>query len=112
MLTSKQRAHLRALAHDKKPVILLGHKGVTEAVVKETAGALRAHELIKVRLGEGDGGKAEAAALVEGTSAELIAITGRVAILYKQHPNAEQRKITLPKARKKDLFEVKDEPEG
>ncbi|MCC7110260.1 MAG: YhbY family RNA-binding protein [Deltaproteobacteria bacterium] len=109
MLTSKQRAFLRALAHDKKPVILLGHKGVTEPVVKETAGALKAHELIKVRLGEGDAGKEEARALVEGTGAELIAITGRIAILYKAHPEPDKRKVQLPKAKKKTLFEVTED---
>lgn len=106
MLTSKQRAHVRALAHDKKPVVLIGHKGVTEAVVNETAGALLAHELIKVRLGEGDAAGAEAQALVDGTGAELIAVTGRVAILFKQHPQPDRRKVRLPKPRKKGLFDL------
>ena len=107
MLTSKQRAFLRALAHDKKPVILLGHKGVTDAVLKETQGALLTHELIKVRLSEGEGASAEAQALVDGSGAELIAITGRVAILYKQQPEADKRKVRLPTPRKKGLFDVK-----
>ncbi len=106
MLTSKQRAHVRALAHDKKPVVLVGHKGITEAVIKETAGALLAHELIKVRLSDGDGAEGEASALVDGTGAELIALTGRVAILFKQHPQPERRKVLLPKARKRGLFDV------
>jgi RNA-binding protein len=109
MLTSKQRAHLRGLAHDRKPVILIGHKGITEAVIKETAGALLAHELIKVRLGEGETNEADAQALADGTTAELIAITGRMAILWKEHPDAQKRKVTLPKARKKGLFDVKEE---
>ena len=106
MLTSKQRAHVRALAHDKKPVVLVGHKGITEAVIKETAGALLAHELIKVRLSDGDDTDAEAQALVDGSGAELIAVTGRVAILFKPHPQPERRKVQLPKARKKGLFDV------
>lgn len=109
MLTSKQRAFLRAAAHDKKPVVLIGHKGVTDAVVQETGAALLAHELIKVRLGEGEGVKDEARALADGAKAELIAVTGRVAILFRQHPNADKRKVQLPKAKKKDLFEVKDD---
>ncbi len=108
MLTSKQRAFLRAAAHDKKPVVLIGHKGVTDAVVQETAVALLAHELIKVRLGEGEDTRAEAQTLAEGAKAELIAVTGRVAILFRQHPNADKRKVQLPKPKRKELFDVSD----
>lgn len=109
MLTSKQRAFLRALAHEKKPVVLIGHKGVTEPVIQETSQALLAHELIKVRLGEGEGVKADAQTLADGANAELIAVTGRVAILFRAHPNVDKRKVQLPKPRKKELFDVKDE---
>lgn len=97
---------MRALAHDKKPVVLIGHKGITEAVLKETAAALLAHELIKVRLGEGDDLAADAQALVDGTGAELIALTGRVAIVFKQHPQPDRRKVQVPKPKKKGLFDV------
>ena len=33
-LTSKQRAHLRSLAHHLKPIIQVGAEGVTEALLK------------------------------------------------------------------------------
>jgi RNA-binding protein len=104
MLTSKQRAYLSALAHDKKPVVLMGHKGITEAVVAETKAALLAHELIKTRLAEGSGDD-EAAQLAEGAGAELVDRLGRVVILYKKHP--DKPKIKLPSAKKpKGLFDV------
>lgn len=104
MLTSKQRAYLSALAHDKKPVVLMGHKGITEAVLAETKAALLAHELIKARLAEG-GSDDDATQLAKGASAELVDRLGRVVILYKQHP--DKPKIKLPSAKKpKGLFDV------
>lgn len=109
MLSSKQRAHLQALAHDKKPVILVGHKGITDALLAETKGALLAHELIKVRLAEGDTLDDDAKALADGTGAELVARLGRVVILFKEHPDPQKRKIKLPKPPKKGLFDVKDD---
>lgn len=104
MLTSKQRAYLAAMAHDKKPVVLLGHKGITDAVVAETKAALLAHELIKARLAEG-GSDDDAQKLAEGAGAELVDKLGRIAILYKRHP--DKPKIQLPPAKKpKGLFDV------
>ena len=96
-LTSKQRAHLKALAHDRKPVILLGHKGITDAVLKETQAALLAHELIKVRLTgeEHEALDAEAAELQSRTGAELVGRLGKVATLYKRHP--DEPRLELPR---------------
>jgi RNA-binding protein len=98
MLTSKQRQFLKARAHELKPVIQVGHKGVTEALVKETQGALLAHELIKAKLPEGEGA-AVAEELATGAGAELVAVLGRVAVLYAPHP--ETPKIRLPKEKSK-----------
>lgn len=94
-LTSRQVAFLKGLAHEKKPVILIGHKGVTESLVKETASALLIHELIKVRLGSDDGLDEEAEAVAKQSGASLVERIGKIAILYKKHP--EQPRIVLPK---------------
>jgi len=96
-LTSKQSAFLKTMAHDKKPVVLMGHKGLTEAVVKETSSALLTHELIKVRLLGDDKEilEADAEAIAFQTGAALIDRVGKVAILYKRHP--DEPKIVLPR---------------
>jgi len=96
-LTTKQLTHLKALAHDKKPVILLGHKGISEAVVKEAKGALLAHELIKVRLHGDDKEQltADADRIAAESGAALVDVVGKVAILYKRHP--DEPTIVLPK---------------
>jgi RNA-binding protein len=95
--TAKQLAFLKTLAHDKKPIVLLGHKGVTDAVIKETGAALLAHELVKIRLhGEDkEAIHADASAVAKGAGAVLVDVVGKVAILYKRHP--DEPKIVLPK---------------
>ena len=52
-LTERQRRHLRGLAHALKPVVRLGSAGLSAAVTAETARALDAHELIKVKAAAG-----------------------------------------------------------
>jgi RNA-binding protein len=96
-LSTKQLAHLKGLAHDKKPVILLGHKGLTDAVVKETAAALLSHELIKVRLhGEDrDALAVDAERIAADTKSTLVDAVGKIVILYKRHPDTP--KIVLPR---------------
>jgi RNA-binding protein len=96
MLTAKQRQFLRGLAHPLEPVVRVGHKGVTEAVLAETRRALEAHELIKVRI-EADAAaerKSIAEALAEGTDAQLAGTIGKLAILYRARE--EKPEIVLP----------------
>ena len=49
-LGNAQKRYLRGLAHDLKPVLLVGAKGITDNLVAEADGALAHHELVKVRV--------------------------------------------------------------
>lgn len=49
-LSNKQKQHLKGLAHNLKPVVLMGANGLTEAVLAEIEIALNHHELIKVKV--------------------------------------------------------------
>jgi len=49
-ITTEQRKALRAAAHHLNPVASLGQNGLTPSVLNEIDGALKAHELIKVKL--------------------------------------------------------------
>ena len=96
-LSPSQRRYLRSLAHDLKPVILLGAKGATEAVVKELDLALTHHELVKVKLSGGDKDERQAQidVLSGGTGAEKIHQIGHVVVLFRR--NADEPKIALPR---------------
>jgi len=96
-LTASQKRYLRGLAHDLRPVIMTGNKGVTPALLKELSGALEHHELIKVKLGsdDRDARKAQIAELAAGANAELVQSIGRIACFYRH--NDEQPKLALPK---------------
>ena len=49
-LTPKQRKDLKAKSHHLNPVVIIGDKGLTKAVLTESSKALEAHELIKVKI--------------------------------------------------------------
>jgi RNA-binding protein len=97
-MTGKERRYLRALAHRLSPVVIVGQRGLSDAVVRQVDGALADHELIKVRLGgECRLGRDElTAALAERTRSEVAGAVGRVLILYRPHP--ERPRIVLPGA--------------
>ena len=84
-LTERQLRFLRGKAHGLRPVVMLGHKGVTENVVAETLQALRAHELIKIRVRAAARAQREAllADLVTRAACTLVTRIGHVAVLYR-----------------------------
>ena len=96
-LSSSQRRYLRSLAHDLSPVILLGAKGATEAVLKELDGALSHHELVKVKLSGGDKAERDAQIdfLASGTGAENVQQIGHVLVLFRR--NEDEPKLALPR---------------
>lgn len=96
-LTSSQIRYLRSLAHDLTPVVLLGNKGASEAVVKELGQALEIHELVKVKLsgGDKDERQGQIEVLTAGTRAEQIHQIGHVVVLFRR--NTDEPKIALPR---------------
>lgn len=95
-LNSKQKRHLRALAHPLAPVVIIGDKGLTPEVIRAVVEALEAHELIKVRVAGADRDEVREAGdgLVAGSGAELVQILGKVVTLYKGR--AKKPDIQLP----------------
>lgn len=87
-LTTKEKQELKAKAHKLKPVILIGGKGVTPAVLKEIEGAISHHELIKVRVASNDrdARRAMLAEICEATQAELVQTIGNIGVFYRKTP--------------------------
>ncbi|MBE0618937.1 MAG: YhbY family RNA-binding protein, partial [Proteobacteria bacterium] len=52
-LTGKQARFLRALGHGLEPLVTVGKEGVSETVVASLEVNLVAHELVKLRIGQG-----------------------------------------------------------
>lgn len=96
-LTSKQRAHLRKLAHHLKPVVLVGTDGITPPVLESITEAFNTRELLKVKL-------QESAPLDVREAADEIAdrldhvhpvqTIGRTVVLYR--PDPADPEIELP----------------
>ncbi|MFA1366282.1 ribosome assembly RNA-binding protein YhbY [Legionella pneumophila] len=78
---------LKAKAHHLKPVVLLGAKGLTEAILAETNVALLAHELIKVKINgaEKEDRMQMAEELCEQLHAELVQMIGNTLVLYRKN---------------------------
>ena len=96
-LTTSQKRYLRGLAHDLKPVIMVGQKGVTPAVLAELDAALSFHELIKVKLADDDreSRRASIEQIRESSAAEIIQSIGKVACFYRRNPDRAQ--FSLPR---------------
>lgn len=96
-LTGKQKSYLRGLAHTLSPVVFVGKEGASEAVIRKAHLELLAHELIKVRIGDGaeDEGDTIADALATGTGAAIAQRIGHVVVLYRRRKKKPE--IELPK---------------
>ena len=96
-LTGAQRKYLRGRAHSLSPVIQVGKQGVTPDLVKAMNEALDSHELIKVKFVDFKEERKELSReIAERTSSEAVGLIGNVAILYRQQPDEQKRKILLP----------------
>jgi len=86
MLTSKQRAILRAQANGLDVVFQVGKGEIDDALVKSTADCLAARELIKMKVLENSAysAKEAAAILAERTGSDCVQAIGSKFVLYKQ----------------------------
>lgn len=96
-LKASQLRFLRGLAHERKPVILVGAKGVTASVLAELETALEHHELLKLRIDSDDRAARTALGddLVARSGAELVQRIGKTLVLYRR--SRERSRLTLPK---------------
>ncbi len=82
------RRALLAEAHHLKPVVIIGHNGVSESLIAAVNGALDSHELIKIKFNEYKEEKSSLSeSLAKSTSSLLLGIIGNVAILYRPRHN-------------------------
>jgi RNA-binding protein len=96
-LKGSQRKYLRGVAHSYKPMVQIGKEGLSDNVLDAIDIALQAHELIKVKIAaERDQREQFVPAIEEHLNCECAGTVGRMAILYREHPDPEKRKIAIP----------------
>lgn len=96
-LSNSQQRYLRGLSHGLKPVIMIGGKGLTEAVQAELDLALDHHELLKVKIAA-DSREARdeiVAELVLRSRSNLVQRIGNIATLFRRSKELPQ--ISLPR---------------
>lgn len=99
-LTGKQVRYLKGLGHHLKPLIMIGREGLSENVITAANAVLTAHELIKVKVGNGclmD--RREAADIAAGkTGSEIVQVLGKTFLLFRANPDRnDELRIKLPK---------------
>lgn len=95
-LSTKQKQHLKGLAHPLKPVVMLGNNGLTEGVLAEIEHALEHHELIKVKIATEDRETRQLVveAILRETGACQVQVIGKTLVLYRP---SKESKISLPR---------------
>lgn len=102
-MTPAERKALKARAHDLNPILQLGEKGLTDAVVAEIERALGTHELIKIRAAPFNRDEREVAlaSICERTQCHPVQHIGKVLVIYRQKPLLEPRSGPRPRLRKR-----------
>jgi putative YhbY family RNA-binding protein len=99
-LTPAERQALKGRAHGLHPVVLIGADGVTPALLAEIDRALRAHELIKIRV-PGQDREARERLLGEvcaAIGAAPVQHIGKILVIYRAPPE-EPAPTPLPARR-------------
>ncbi len=95
-----QKRYLKGLAHSLYPVVYIGQKGLTDALIRSANEVLDAHELIKIKFNDFKQKEQKqeiSGQIADATDSEMISIVGHIATFYRPHKDPEKRKIVLPK---------------
>ena len=110
-MTSKERAQLRAQANSLEPLFQIGKGGISDALVEQTADALRKRELIKLKVlleSAPESPREFADKLAEATGSEVVQVVGGSIVFYKENPDKDKETPKKKPAKKgKPLSKVK-----
>ena len=112
MLTSKERAELRAQANGLDTTLMVGKGGVTEQVVLEAVTQLEARELVKGRVLEAAllGAREALEALCAATGAEPVCTGGSKFVLYRESEKLRRARNQVGRAKLAPVPVAKSNP--
>lgn len=99
MLTSKDRAQLRAEANLLDTTLIVGKGGITEALIAEAEILLRTHELVKAKVLDAALLSPQEACdtICRATGAEGVQIVGTKFVFYKKSEQLEEKRMNAAK---------------
>ena len=103
MLTSKERAELRAQANTLETTLMVGKDGVTEAIIAEAETQLTARELVKGKVLETAflSPREVSDAICEATGADGVACIGTKFVIYRFSEKAQEERNQTGRAKRK-----------
>ena len=110
-MTGKERAAFRAQANHLEPLFQVGKGGMSDALIKQTDDALRARELIKVKVlleSSPITPRETADELAKATGAEGIQVIGGVIVLYRESPELKEKALQKEKNKKMAAKKAKE----
>ena len=112
MLTSKERAELRAQANTLDTTLIVGKSGVTETVIGEAETQLTARELVKGKVLEGAlmSPREVSDAICEATGADGVAVIGTKFVIYRFSEKLQQERNQTGRAKRKEVPVSKADP--
>lgn len=112
MLTSKERAELRAQANTLDTTLMVGKSGVTEAVIAEAENLLTARELVKGKVLEGAlmSPREVSDELCEATGADGVAVVGNKFVIYRFSEKCQEERNQTGRAKRKSTPVSKADP--
>ena len=112
MLTSKERAELRAQANSIDTTLMVGKDGVTENVIAEADKLLTARELVKGKVLESAlmSAREVSDALCEATGAEGISCVGSKFVIWRFSEKCQEERNQTGRAKRKETPVSKSNP--
>ena len=112
MLTSKERAALRAQANTLETTLIVGKSGVTDTVIGEAENQLTARELVKGKVLEGAlmSPREVSDAICEATGADGVAVIGTKFVIYRFSEKLQEERNQSGRAKRKAVSVAKSNP--
>ena len=112
MLTSKERADLRAQATSLETTLMVGKDGVSEAVIAEADNLLTNRELVKGKVLETAlmSPREVSDAICEATGADGVACIGNKFVIYRFSEKCQEQRNQTGRAKRKEVPVAKRNP--